>query len=91
MVQGPGLSRMRIVSLGTHRIKIWDGSKMEGLIVAPTADVIVESGASVCGAIIAKNVTIRGGAAFHEDKNITDTDGTDPPFLGGKYSLRWDK
>ena len=91
MVQGSGLSRMRIISLGTDRIRIWDGSDMQGVIVAPTADVIVESGASVCGAIMAKNVTIRGGAALHEDKNITGADAADPVVLGGNYSLRWDK
>jgi hypothetical protein len=80
VVEGPNMSRLQIVGLGASAVTMVGNAMLQGVIIAPTADMSMGSNARVLGAVVAKSISMSSNAAIHEDKRITS--GTDPVSCG---------
>jgi hypothetical protein len=91
-VDGQNLDRLTLYNVGATTVTLSNGSKLNGVVVSPNAAVSVTGGFNLCGAVIAKSLTIDNGSFFHEDVRITN--GTDSiPLSGGGATnkARWAK
>jgi hypothetical protein len=67
---------------GTQNISVTGNGVFTGTIYAPQASVSITGGGSsgsVCGSVVANNITLAGTSNFHYDESLAD-DGTGNPF-----------
>jgi hypothetical protein len=90
-VDGLNLDRLTYYNVGTTAVTLTNGASMYGVLISPNAPVSMTGGFSMCGAVIAKSLTIDNGSFFHEDVRITS--GTNPVALSGTGTpkVRWVK
>ncbi len=93
VVRGSDLSRLKFINLGTSPVQLSNSTtSTEGVILSPGADVQITSGSQLCGAVVANNVSLTGGAAVHEDKRITNlTDPVTLPGASGPHPDAWNR
>ena len=76
------LSTFKVYNLGTGAVNISGGASVyTGVIVSPNGPVTISGSGKMGGVILTNQLTINGGASFHEDKHITN--GSDPVSLTG--------
>jgi hypothetical protein len=76
------LSTFKVYNLGSGAVNISGGASVyQGVIVSPNGPVIISGSGQMGGVILTNQLTVSGGASFHEDKHITN--GSDPVSLTG--------
>jgi len=70
-IDGPNLSNIKLMNLGTGLVDITGSSQFQGVIMSPNGAVTIENGAAAFGAVMAKQISILGGSQFHQDLRIS--------------------
>jgi hypothetical protein len=81
IVDGPNLSRLSFVNLGTQDVTFQDNSSAQGVVLSPQGRLHLGAGFQFYGAAVADRLSMQSSADFHQDTNITS--GNDPVVLGG--------
>jgi hypothetical protein len=90
-VIGPNLTRLTFYNVGTNTAKLNTGGSLQGVLISPNADVQATTGFRLYGAVLAKNLSLGTGTAFHEDTKITSgADAINLPTTGNSgYQVEW--
>jgi hypothetical protein len=73
VVGGSDLSRLKLINLGTRAVQLSGSTtSTQGVIISPGANVQITTGFQLYGVVVARNISLSGGAAVHEDKRITN-------------------
>jgi hypothetical protein len=76
------LSTFKVYNLGSGAVNISGGASVyQGVIVSPNGPIIISGSGQMGGVLLTNQLTISGGASFHEDKHISN--GSDPVTLTG--------
>jgi hypothetical protein len=65
-------------SLAGQQIDVVGNGALKTVIYAPNGDVRINGNGDVMGAIVARNITLMGNAAFHYDESLTQRDSNEP-------------
>ncbi len=91
VVDGQNLDRLTLCNVGATPVSLSNGSTLTGVVISPNAQVNITGNFNMCGAVIAKSLSIDNGGFFHEDTRITSGTDSIPLSGSGTPKLRWVK